>query len=103
MGFWFLKFFSTSEIQRKRLCLFHSTLEQLSFECCHMHMIFTGATAILITNDFYSAAWDVIVPFGGLLFAGIIYLQHKFGARCILPQKVRELCEYAKVAAVNEG
>ncbi|KAM1256653.1 hypothetical protein FF1_030814 [Malus domestica] len=54
-------------------------------------------------DDFYSAAWDVIVPFGGLLFAGIIYLQQKFGARCILPQKVRELCEYAKVAAVNEG
>ncbi|KAM1278519.1 hypothetical protein TB2_030328 [Malus domestica] len=54
-------------------------------------------------DDFYSAAWDVIVPFGGLLFAGIIYLQQKFGGRCILPQKVRELCEYAKVAAVNEG
>ncbi|CAB4277523.1 unnamed protein product [Prunus armeniaca] len=41
--------------------------------------------------DFYSTAWDVIIPFVGLLFVGIIYLQQKFGGLCIVPQKLREL------------
>ncbi|KAI5333232.1 hypothetical protein L3X38_023362 [Prunus dulcis] len=53
--------------------------------------------------DFYSTAWDVIIPFGGLLFAGIIYLQQKFGGLCILPQKLRELGEYEKLPTVTEG
>ncbi|KAI5333230.1 hypothetical protein L3X38_023360 [Prunus dulcis] len=53
--------------------------------------------------DFFSTAWDVIIPFGGLLFAGIIYLQQKFGGLCILPQKLRELGEYEKVSTVTEG
>lgn len=53
--------------------------------------------------DFYSTAWDVIIPFGGLLFAGIIYLQQRFGGLCILPQKLRELGAYEKVPTVTEG
>ncbi|CAL9017236.1 unnamed protein product [Prunus brigantina] len=53
--------------------------------------------------DFYSTAWDVLIPFGGLLFAGIIYLQQKFGGLCILPQKLRELGEYEKLPTVTEG
>ncbi|XP_008226768.1 PREDICTED: uncharacterized protein LOC103326326 [Prunus mume] len=53
--------------------------------------------------DFYSTAWDVIIPFGGLLFAGIIYLQQRFGGLCILPQKLRELGAYEKVRTVTEG
>ncbi|CAB4277521.1 unnamed protein product [Prunus armeniaca] len=53
--------------------------------------------------DFFSTAWDVIIPFGGLLLAGIIYLQQKFGGLCILPQKLRELGEYEKVSTVTEG
>ncbi|CAL8151162.1 unnamed protein product [Prunus armeniaca] len=53
--------------------------------------------------DFYSTAWDVIIPFVGLLFVGIIYLQQKFGGLCIVPQKLRELGEYEKVPTVTEG
>ncbi|PRQ31320.1 hypothetical protein RchiOBHm_Chr5g0034171 [Rosa chinensis] len=40
---------------------------------------------------FYSTAWDLIIPMGALLFSVIIFLQHKFGGRCFLPQKLREL------------
>ncbi|KAL6205709.1 hypothetical protein ACLB2K_022963 [Fragaria x ananassa] len=45
----------------------------------------------------YSTAWNVIIPCGGLLFAGIIYLQQRFGGRCILPHKLREFGAYEKV------
>ncbi|KAL6205716.1 hypothetical protein ACLB2K_022970 [Fragaria x ananassa] len=40
---------------------------------------------------FYSTTWDVILPMGALLFSMIIFLQQKFGGRCFLPQKLREL------------
>ncbi|KAB2605639.1 hypothetical protein D8674_005356 [Pyrus ussuriensis x Pyrus communis] len=53
--------------------------------------------------DFYSTACDVIIPFGGLVFAGVIFLQQKFGGRCILPQKLIELGEYEKVPTATEG
>ncbi|PRQ31330.1 hypothetical protein RchiOBHm_Chr5g0034281 [Rosa chinensis] len=53
--------------------------------------------------DFYSTAWNVIIPFGGLLFAVIIYLQQRFGGCCILPQKFLELGEYEKVPIVTEA
>lgn len=51
--------------------------------------------------DFYSAAWDIIIPCAGMLFAGIIYLQQRYGGRCILPSKFRELELYAKVSVVS--
>lgn len=41
--------------------------------------------------DFYSIAWDVIIPGGCILFAVIIWLQQRFGGRCILPGKLKEL------------
>ncbi|RXH83147.1 hypothetical protein DVH24_003645 [Malus domestica] len=53
--------------------------------------------------DFYSTSWDVIIPFGGLVFAGIIFLQQKFGGRCFLPKKLIELGEYEKVPTITEG
>nr|XP_011461828.1 PREDICTED: uncharacterized protein LOC105350706 [Fragaria vesca subsp. vesca] len=40
---------------------------------------------------FYSTTWDIIIPMGALLFSMIIFLQQKFGGRCFLPQKLREL------------
>ncbi|CAN6560927.1 unnamed protein product [Malus baccata var. baccata] len=36
--------------------------------------------------DFDSTAWDVIIPFGGLLFAGVIFLQQKFGVVAFSPK-----------------
>ncbi|CAN6483597.1 unnamed protein product [Victoria cruziana] len=50
--------------------------------------------------DFYSAAWDFMIPLVGLVFAVLIYLQQKFGGRCILPRKLRERIEYEKVPVV---
>ncbi|KAL1821565.1 hypothetical protein ACET3Z_016434 [Daucus carota] len=51
--------------------------------------------------DFYSAAWDIIIPLAGLLLAAIIYLQQRYGGRVILPRKFRELELYAKVPVVD--
>lgn len=51
--------------------------------------------------DFYSPAWDIIIPFGGLLFAVFIYLQQRFGGRCILPKRFRGTPVYEKVPTVG--
>uniref|UniRef100_A0A165Z2H3 RING-type E3 ubiquitin transferase n=1 Tax=Daucus carota subsp. sativus TaxID=79200 RepID=A0A165Z2H3_DAUCS len=48
--------------------------------------------------DFYSAAWDIIIPMGGLLLAGIIFLQQKYGGRFI---NFREVELYAKVPVAD--
>ncbi|KAK4770776.1 hypothetical protein SAY87_031308 [Trapa incisa] len=40
--------------------------------------------------DFYSTAWDVVIPFAGLLLAVIVYSQQRFGGRCILPKRFKE-------------
>uniref|UniRef100_A0A7N0ZV80 RING-type E3 ubiquitin transferase n=1 Tax=Kalanchoe fedtschenkoi TaxID=63787 RepID=A0A7N0ZV80_KALFE len=51
--------------------------------------------------DFYSTAWNIIIPCLGLLFAALIFSQQRYGGRCILPKRFRQTCEYEKVAAVN--
>ncbi|KAK2980238.1 hypothetical protein RJ640_026534 [Escallonia rubra] len=38
------------------------------------------------TSGFYSAAWDVIIPLGGVILAMIVYLQQRFGGRSIITQ-----------------
>ncbi|KAK3005697.1 hypothetical protein RJ639_017623 [Escallonia herrerae] len=51
--------------------------------------------------DFYSAASDVIIPCAGVLFAGAIYLQQRFGGRCFLPRRFRKSEVYGKVPVVS--
>ncbi|KAK3198946.1 hypothetical protein Dsin_022361 [Dipteronia sinensis] len=51
--------------------------------------------------DFYSTAWDVSIPLGCILFAAILYFQQRFGGRCFLPRRSRELEVYEKVPAVD--
>lgn len=51
--------------------------------------------------DFYSTSWDIIIPCGGLLFAVLIYLQQRFGGRCILPKRFRESSAYEKVPVIS--
>ncbi|KAF8029957.1 hypothetical protein BT93_E2391 [Corymbia citriodora subsp. variegata] len=51
--------------------------------------------------DFYSTAWDIIIPFSGLVFAVFIYLQQRFGGRCILPKRFRGTPVYEKVPTVG--
>lgn len=53
--------------------------------------------------DFYSTAWDIVIPLGGILFAIIIYLQQRFGAHCILPQRFKGSKVYEKVPVVAES
>jgi len=47
--------------------------------------------------DYYSTAWDIIIPLVSLLFAVIIHLQQRFGG-CIIKGKE----EYEKVPVVTE-
>ncbi|KAL5701881.1 (E3-independent) E2 ubiquitin-conjugating enzyme [Ranunculus cassubicifolius] len=48
-------------------------------------------------GDFFSTAWDLIIPCGGLLFAILIFLQQRFGGGCIIPSRFRQTEEYEKV------
>ncbi|XVF27645.1 hypothetical protein REPUB_Repub14bG0126100 [Reevesia pubescens] len=49
--------------------------------------------------DFYSTAWDIIIPCGGMLFATFIFLQQQFGGQCLLPKRFRKDAVYEKLAA----
>ena len=40
--------------------------------------------------ELVSTVWDVIIPFTTTLFAVVIYLQQKFGDRCIFPFRFRK-------------
>lgn len=60
----------------------------------------TGSTSLVLEEpyifaspevDFYSNAWDVIIPIGGLLFALIIFLQQKFGGFLLSSSKVERV------------
>lgn len=51
--------------------------------------------------DFYSTAWDIIIPSGGILFALLVYFQQRFGSRCILPKRFRESTAYEKVPVIG--
>ncbi|XP_073141935.1 uncharacterized protein [Henckelia pumila] len=52
--------------------------------------------------DFYSSAWDVIIPCVVVALAVIVFLQQRHGGRWILPKRFRELELYEKVPVVNE-
>ncbi|XP_063935740.1 uncharacterized protein LOC108220867 [Daucus carota subsp. sativus] len=47
--------------------------------------------------DFYSAAWDTIIPLASFLLVAVIYLQQRYGGLVILPTKFRDLELYAIV------
>ncbi|KAK8607950.1 hypothetical protein V6N13_023394 [Hibiscus sabdariffa] len=52
--------------------------------------------------DFYSTAWDIIIPCGGLLLAIFISLQQRFGGQCLLPKRFRtDDAVYEKVSVDN--
>ncbi|POO00069.1 hypothetical protein TorRG33x02_041960 [Trema orientale] len=51
--------------------------------------------------DFYSTAWNIVIPFGGLLFAVLISLQQRFGGRFILPRRFRQSSVYEKVPVIS--
>ncbi|PSS16185.1 Anaerobic sulfatase-maturating enzyme like [Actinidia chinensis var. chinensis] len=47
--------------------------------------------------DFYSPIWDVIIPCGGVLLAGVIFLQQRYGGHCFLLRRFREAEVYEKL------
>ena len=51
--------------------------------------------------DFYSTAWNIVIPFCGLLFAVLIFLQQRFGGRYILPRRYRQTSVYEKVPVIS--
>ncbi|GLJ17071.1 hypothetical protein SUGI_0295350 [Cryptomeria japonica] len=51
--------------------------------------------------DFYSTAWDIVIPCGALLLALLVFLQQRFGGRCIIPQRFRDHLEYQKIPIVE--
>ncbi|XP_047165371.1 uncharacterized protein LOC124834666 [Vigna umbellata] len=53
--------------------------------------------------DFYSTSWDIVIPLGGVAFAIIIFLQQRFGAHCVLPQKLKGSKVYEKVPVFAES
>ncbi|XVE50262.1 hypothetical protein DITRI_Ditri01bG0147900 [Diplodiscus trichospermus] len=52
--------------------------------------------------DYYSTAWDLIIPVLGLFFAAIIYFQQRFGGRCFLPKRFRESVIYEELPVASE-
>ncbi|GER25432.1 50S ribosomal protein L21 [Striga asiatica] len=47
--------------------------------------------------DYYSTAWDIIISFGASLFVVLIYLQQRYGGRCILARRFWRSSAYEKV------
>ncbi|KAE9585194.1 hypothetical protein Lal_00018165 [Lupinus albus] len=51
--------------------------------------------------DFYSTAWDIVIPLGGILFAIIIYLQQCYGSHFVPLRRFKGSNVYEKVAEVE--
>ncbi|XVF18846.1 hypothetical protein REPUB_Repub11eG0058000 [Reevesia pubescens] len=52
--------------------------------------------------DYYSTAWDFIIPVLGMFFAAIIFLQQRFGGRCFLPKRFQESVVYEELSVASE-
>ncbi|KAJ0964933.1 hypothetical protein J5N97_026071 [Dioscorea zingiberensis] len=52
-------------------------------------------------GDFYSSAWDIIIPCEGVLFAVLIFLQQRFGGTCFLPARFRQSTGYETVSSIS--
>lgn len=46
--------------------------------------------------DLYSTGWDIAISIGGVVFAGIVYLQQRYGGQCFVPKRFT----YEKVPVV---
>ncbi|KAJ6695899.1 FAMILY PROTEIN putative (DUF2921)-RELATED [Salix koriyanagi] len=53
-------------------------------------------------GDYFSTAWDVIIPLVTLLFAAVIYLQQRLGGRCFMPKRLKETEGYEKVPVASD-
>ncbi|XP_051151834.1 uncharacterized protein LOC127265861 [Andrographis paniculata] len=53
-------------------------------------------------GDFYSTGWDVVIPCGMILMAAGVFMQQRYGGRCILPVRFRGVYEKVAPAAEDE-
>ncbi|KAL7103614.1 hypothetical protein ACP275_08G190500 [Erythranthe tilingii] len=53
------------------------------------------------TADFYSTVWDFVIPCGVVALAVVVFLQQRYGGRCILPRGFGEVELYEKVPVVS--
>ncbi|KAF9685495.1 hypothetical protein SADUNF_Sadunf03G0060500 [Salix dunnii] len=53
-------------------------------------------------GDYFSTAWDVIIPLVTLLFAAVVYLQQRFGGRCFMPKRLKKPEGYEKVPVASD-
>ncbi|KAL8046543.1 hypothetical protein ABFX02_08G184600 [Erythranthe guttata] len=51
--------------------------------------------------DFYSTVWDFVIPCGVVALAVVVFLQQRYGGRCILPRGFGEVELYEKVPVVS--
>ncbi|TYH30135.1 hypothetical protein ES288_A01G069600v1 [Gossypium darwinii] len=72
--------------------------------CDHTYVEYKG-TFIYVNpaKEFFSTAWDVIIPIGVSLFAVTIYLQQQFGGCCIVPKRFRWRENYEKIPVVGQS
>ncbi|XP_050367224.1 uncharacterized protein LOC126785654 [Argentina anserina] len=54
-----------------------------------------------LKTDFFSTAWNIVIPCCVLLFAAIMFMQQRFGGRCILPKIFRHSTVYEKVPVIS--
>ncbi|XP_047327485.1 uncharacterized protein LOC124931135 [Impatiens glandulifera] len=52
-------------------------------------------------SDYFSTMWDIVITVFGLIFVVVIYLQQRFGGRCVIPRRFRVVSEYVKVSTVS--
>jgi hypothetical protein len=50
--------------------------------------------------DFYSVTSDILIPLVILLLAIMVYMQQRWGGRCLLPRRWRSTFEYEKVDVI---
>ncbi|XP_020239500.1 uncharacterized protein LOC109818444 [Cajanus cajan] len=53
--------------------------------------------------DYYSTAWDIIIPLLSLMFAAIVHLQQRFGGSSILCWRIKGIEKYEKLPVVTEA
>lgn len=52
-------------------------------------------------EDYYSRAWDVAIPFGGVLFAVLVFFQQKLGGSFFLPKRFRSVGDGYELVSVS--
>lgn len=52
-------------------------------------------------GDYYSTAWDIVIPIGGVILTVLIFLQQQFGGNCFLPKRFRKHGGYEMVPVIS--